>query len=233
MTAAPPNWWPAKELLTEFQVWGRFYETRIAGQLERLRSHLELFPVGWSPERAIEGQADLVVVMMNPGASEPLPNLQACGEFEPTRPDTTQYQILRLMRRAQALGLPWKHARVLNLSDLRTPKSAELFVKLTLYAADHRHSIFAAHRRSELKLALGAERTPVLLAWGLNPSLRERAACAQTALAGHPSLGLLVTSGAYRHPLPQRADLQKAWLDGVEAQIRAKAVGEQSRVILP
>lgn len=213
------SWWPASELLTRFQVWGRFYEAPIAGTPERLRSHLELFPVDWSPAKAIESPADLVVVMMNPGSSQALPSMDNHQGFVPTRPDNTQYQILRLMLRAQAKGKVWRHARVLNLSDLRTPKSAELFVKLAEYAADSSHSMFSAARQAELVRALGPEKTPVLHAWGLNPALQPWAEKAQTALAGHPALGIAVGPTAFRHPLPQRADLQKAWLDQVSAQI--------------
>lgn len=213
------SWWPASELLTRFQVWGRFYEASIAGTPERLRSHLELFPVDWSPAQAIESPADLVVVMMNPGSSQALPSMDSHLGFVPTRPDNTQYQILRLMLRVQAKGKAWRHARVLNLSDLRTPKSAELFVKLAQYAGDSSHSLFSAGRQAELARALGPADTPVLHAWGLNPALQPWAEKALAALSGHPVLGIPVGSTAFRHPLPQRADLQKAWLDQVSAQV--------------
>lgn len=213
------SWWPASELLTRFQVWGRFYEATIAGAPERLRSHLELFPVGWSPAQAIASPADLVVVMMNPGSSQPLPSMDSHQGFVPTRPDNTQYQILRLMLRAQAKGKTWQHARVLNLSDLRTPKSAELFVKLGQYAADSSHSMFSPQRQAELTQALGPATTPVLRAWGLNPTLQPWAEQALKALTGHPVLGVSEGLTAFRHPLPQRADLQKAWLDQVSSQL--------------
>jgi hypothetical protein len=213
------SWWPASELLTQFQVWGRFYEASIAGVPERLRSHLELFPVGWSPARAIDSPADLVVVMMNPGSSQPLPSMESHQGFVPTRPDNTQYQILRLMLRAQAKGKTWRHARVLNLSDLRTPKSAELFVKLGQYVRDPSHSMFSPQRQTELTRALGPVATPVLRAWGLNPVLQPWAERALQALAGHPVLGVSEGLTAFRHPLPQRADLQKIWLDQVSVQI--------------
>lgn len=212
------SWWPASELLTRFQVWGRFYEARVAGVPERLRSHLELFPTHWSPARAIESPADLVVVMMNPGSSQPLPSMDSHLGFVPTRPDNTQYQILRLMLRAQSHGRSWQHARVINLSDLRTPKSAELFVKLRQYAADSRHSIFSNERHQELNAALGAPSTPVLRAWGLNPALEMFAKLALASLKAYPELGIAEGNCAYRHPLPQRADFQRAWLDQVSQQ---------------
>lgn len=213
------SWWPASELLTRFQVWGRFYEATIAGVPERLRSHLELFPVDWTPARAIDAPADLVVVMMNPGSSVPLPSMESHRDFVPTRPDNTQYQILRLLLRAQAKGQAWQHARVLNLSDLRTPKSAELFTKLTQYAADNQHSVFSPGRQAELAVALGPANTPVLRAWGLNPALSPWAEKALSVLDKHPGLGVAQGERAYRHPLPQRADFQKAWLDQVTSQI--------------
>jgi hypothetical protein len=211
--------WTARELLTQFQVWGRFYEANIAGESEHLRSHLELFPIEWEPHRAVGAPADLIVVMMNPGSSQPMPGRVNHGDFKPTRPDNTQYQILRLMLLAQTQGRSWRHARVINLSDLRTPKSAELFDKLNRYSCDDRHSIFSSSRVEELSLALGPIATPVLRAWGLSPILRIMANRALSILNPHPFLGLSIDSISYRHPLPQRIDLQRAWLKQVFAQL--------------
>lgn len=219
------SWLPASELMNRFQVWGRFYQSCIAGVPEQLRSHLELFPSGWEPHRAIGEPADLVVVMMNPGSSKPLLGGRAFRDFVPTRPDNTQYQILRLILRARESGRPWQHARVINLSDLRTPKSAELVAKLRLYEADSRHSIFCDERKTELAMALGRAETPVLRAWGLHKALYPLAQMAHCRLAGHPELGLCEGGTAYRHPLPQRVDLQRAWLDRVSEQACVQVVG--------
>ena len=75
---------------------------------------------------------DAVFIMMNPGSSRPLNEVnnrihaEAIHELPislvPTKPDTTQYQVMRVMHYCE-----WRHVRVLNLSDLRCPKSGEFF----------------------------------------------------------------------------------------------------------
>ncbi len=63
-----------------------------------------------------------MVVMMNPGSSYPLNGID--NNFLPSeaQPDITQKQIMRVM---DAVG--FDYARILNLSDLRTPDSGELY----------------------------------------------------------------------------------------------------------
>jgi hypothetical protein len=124
-------------LLDEFAVYGHYYQARIGPELqaplEALRSRLEIAPRAWSLSDVDAREADLLVIMMNPGASKPLGTLwdgDAPSGLVAAQPDRTQYQIMRLLRAAQALGLGWRHARVFNLSDLRTPESAEMIAKL-------------------------------------------------------------------------------------------------------
>ena len=145
--------WTAQALRERFAVFGRFYEARVGGRVVALRSHLEIFEheVGWPA--AIDADADLVAVMMNPGASRPLDELDARGWAE-TLPDRTQYQLMKLALHAQAAGRRIRHVRVINLSDLRTPKSALLFEALA-DLGDDRHSIFSPGRGEELAKALG------------------------------------------------------------------------------
>lgn len=212
--------WSARQLLQRFAVYGRFYERCVDGVTYPLRSHLEIFDrsLAWPAVR--QAQADLVAVMMNPGASRPLQAPQADGWAEAV-PDRTQYQLMKLALAAQAQNTRViRHIRVINLSDLRTPKSAELF-KL-LHHVGGWHSLFDASRTHELRQALGCADVPVLRAWGLSPHLRGLAQQASQALAGHPVLGLSDDGMAWRHPLPQRADLQRAWLHQMASQL-AKA----------
>ena len=115
----------ADALRERFAVHGRFYEATLEGRSFALRSHLELFEshLGW--REAVAAEADLVAVMMNPGASRPLAEPDADG-WAPAVPDRTQYQLMKLALHAQQRGWALRHIRVLNLSDLRTPKSAAL-----------------------------------------------------------------------------------------------------------
>ena len=215
--------WNAAGLLQRFAVYGRFYSENWAGQSFELRSHLEIFEpeLGW-PKVATAG-ADLVAVMMNPGASRPRGAIDSAG-WAPAVPDRTQYQLMKLAMHAQSAGVSIRHIRVINLSDLRTPKSTELFATLSSLSND-RHSIFCASRRAELTRAMGSVHTPVLCAWGLSKHLHELARKCVEFTAARTVLGLTVNQLSYRHPLPQRADLQAKWLDRLGAQIKTLASG--------
>jgi hypothetical protein len=230
----------ADALLSQFAVYGRFYQRPIAGVPELLRDRLEIAPHDWPLSDCVTGEPDLLVVMMNPGASRPLATLwdvpetaqKACNDsrrtvepvaaqagFVAAQPDRTQYQIMQLMIAAQAMGKNWQHARILNLSDLRTPKSAVFIEKLGAYAEDDSHSLFSAARRQECADLFADQRTPVLCAWGLSPHFASLAKRALASVTGHPILGLTADGVAYRHPLPQRHDLQLQWLADMRLQV--------------
>ena len=207
----------AAELLQRFAVHGRYYDAVLDGRPLALRSRLEIVGHGLDPVARRDAPADLVAVMMNPGGSRPLAELDAEG-WAPALPDRTQYQLMKLALHAQQAGWPLRHIRVINLSDLRTPKSADLFVLLETLA-DDRHSIFSPHRADELARALGPAQVPVLRAWGMAKLLAPWAARAVQATSTRRVLGLTDDGLCYRHPLPQRADLQQAWLEAMARQV--------------
>lgn len=210
----------ADALRQRFAVYGRFYRAPRDGQTLALRSHLEIFERGLTWPRAADADADLVAVMMNPGASRPLDEPDGQG-WALALPDRTQYQLMKLALLAQRAGRPVRHIRVINLSDLRTPKSAELFAALQA-CADDGHSIFSRGRCAELQKALGPERRSLLLrAWGLARQLEPLARAAIAATDDCQVLGLTDNGLGYRHPLPQRADLQQRWLAEMAGQIAA------------
>jgi hypothetical protein len=216
----------AGELLEHFAVYGRFTQRTIASVPEALRDRLEIAPRQWSLEQVLAHAPDLLVIMMNPGASRPIDSLWSDGRaqgFVATLPDRTQYQIMRLLLMAQQEGLPWVHARVLNLSDLRTPQSSVLFRKLNDYSKDDSHSIFSQARRNECAGHFSRPEMPVLCAWGLSAQLGALADAALIAAQGHLLLGVTTDGRGYRHPLPQRFDLQRQWLALMGAQIQALA----------
>ncbi len=222
MTAIPPVAADtAAALLARFAVAGRYYEAELDGRRWALRSRLEIVDRELDPAAARDRAPDLVAIMMNPGGSRPLADPDPEG-WAPALPDRTQYQLMRLALRARAAGWKLRHVRVINLSDLRTPKSAELFATLAALA-DDRHSVFAPARGGELAHALGPPDVPVLRAWGLARELEPWARLALTATRRRRVLGLTDKEPFYRHPLPQRADLQQAWLDAVGTQVAALA----------
>jgi hypothetical protein len=210
----------AAGLLERFEVFGRFYEATLDGQRRALRSHLEIVERGARGAEPWRAPADLVAVMMNPGASRPLEATDAEG-WAHAVPDRTQYQLMKLALHAQRIGWPLRHIRVLNLSDLRTPKSAELFETLASLRDDG-HSVFAASRRGELAASLGAG-VPVLRAWGMAVALAPLAQRAIAVTASCEVLGLTDDGLRYRHPLPQRADLQVQWLALMAQQVERVA----------
>lgn len=211
-------------LRQRFAVYGRFYKADIDGQTLDLRSHLEIFERDVAWPQAADAQADLVAVMMNPGGSRPLAEPDRRG-WTPALPDRTQYQLMKLALRAQEAGQAIRHIRVINLSDLRTPKSAELFAALASLA-DDRHSMFSPQRAAELRKALGPGRgSPLLRAWGLARQLEPLAAKAVAATRHCEVLGLTDNGLGYRHPLPQRADFQQRWLDDMGMQFAAACAG--------
>jgi hypothetical protein len=213
----------AEVLLNRFAVYGRFYEKEIGGVTEQMRDRLEIAPRGMPLQDVLEREPDLLVVMMNPGASRALDALWDDGGtlgFVAAVPDRTQYQIMRLLMAANDAGRDWEHARILNLSDLRTPKSAFFIEKLQTYAADDSHSLFSRSRTKECEALFSGKQTPVLLGWGLNAQFGELADRALEAAKGHPLLGLSADGRFYRHPLPQRYDLQVTWLAQLEGQIK-------------
>lgn len=217
--------WTAELLRARFAVHGRFYEADLGGQRWALRSHLEIFDPSLTWPDVARADADLVAVMMNPGASRPLAPPDA-GGWAPAVPDRTQYQLMKLALGASASGWPIRHIRVINLSDLRTPKSTVLFEAID-GLADDRHSMFSPSRTAELRQALGSGRAPVLRAWGMAKQLRPLVALALPTLKNEVKLGLTDDGVAFRHPLPQRADLQARWLLEVGAQMDAQTAARK------
>ena len=210
----------AEALRERFAVYGRFYDADFEGRRLGLRSHLEIFERSTAWPEAADARADLVAVMMNPGGSRPLDEPDRNG-WAPTLPDRTQYQLMKLALLAQAAGQPIRHIRVIDLSGLRTPKSAELFATLA-GLADDRHSSFSAHRAGELQQALGQQRpSPLLRAWGLARQLKGLAEKAVAGTSHCRVLGLTDNGLAFRHPLPQRADFQQRWLEQMADQVAA------------
>ena len=209
----------AAALLQRFSVYGRFYQKSLSGETRELRSHLEIFETNLAWSEIVDAEPDLVAVMMNPGASRPTEPLSADG-WARAVPDRTQYQLMKLALHAQSRGMPIHHVRVINLSDLRTPKSSELFTTLQTLK-DDRHSMFSSRRQVELDRALGGPDVPLLRAWGLAAPLSNLAQLCLSATSKRRVLGLTDDGLRYRHPLPQRADLQQAWLSQLCGQIDA------------
>lgn len=134
-----------------------------------------------------------------------------------TIPDTTQYQVMKVMA---ARG--WRHARVLNLSDLRETKSANLFRHVQTLATLPRgdtHSIFSAARREELLGHIGPveHSPPIILGWGRHKTLYPLAEQCLEALDGRRMVGVEAPDGplAYAHPSPMMQKAKDAWIERI------------------
>ncbi|UQB41926.1 DUF1643 domain-containing protein [Thiomicrospira microaerophila] len=190
-----------------FEVKGFFYESNG----HKLRKYLDIKRV------CVEmNEPDLMVVMMNPGSSYPLDGID--NNFIPSEaePDNTQQQIMRVMD-----AVVFNYARILNLSDLRTPVSRELY--RFLRSEESRvveHSIFSPSRQADLA-QLFVNGIPVIFGWGVNQALIPLAKQAIEALCISNPIGILKpnTKYSYYHPLPRNYAKQIEWVEHVTSQI--------------
>ena len=225
---------PAQELKCKFDVFGHFYSVQVAPKrVVECRSVLEIVESDHVPKltAAISNRRpDAVFIMMNPGSSRPLTevnnriHVDAIHELPislvPTKPDTTQYQVMRLMHYCG-----WRHVRVLNLSDLRCSKSGEFFKQFKGLEDDlsfDAHSVFSDQRKSELALKLTKHKAvPVIRAWGVSEALDpliER--CTSKLASAMIVRGLMKdgTTNKYLHPLPSLQRQKLLWVDQMVEQ---------------
>ena len=155
-----------------------------------------------------------MVVMMNPGCSKPIDGFEDNIIESEAIPDRTQDQIMKVM-----LACNYEYARVLNLSDIREPKSNLLFPKLLeMDSKGIAHSIFDVRRRADFD-SLFIKNVPVIFAWGVSPKLQDLAENAITVIDTDNPIGL-VKDGlewAYYHPLPQNFSKQQEWVKQITA----------------
>lgn len=225
------NCMKADDLKKIFAVFGHFITLSLGGKSVDLRPVLELLRKDLLPDHPDKiGRMipDLLVIMMNPGSSRPLDprycparvdkpqEIQPFGELTPTRPDTTQYQIMRVMW-AKGLG----HARVLNLSDLRETKSTVFiprYQELERIPGGLAHSLFSPSRSAERRLRMGQDAPrPVLVGWGRHPGLLPLARQCLDTLDMKRVIGVEVPGypELYTHPSPMMQKSKEAWVNAI------------------
>ena len=228
----------AAELKKRFTCYGHFYEwVLMDGQRVKCRSVLEIVDSAIMQEHLSDIsllKPDVVVVMMNPGSSHPkdiyhidqeVEYPQNLADFRKelvlTQPDNTQYQIMRI-----AVEMGWHHIRVLNLSDLRDPKSGSFLQRvesLSEIIGGHMHSIFCNERAAECKHALArASGGPIMLGWGQDTGLLPMVEVCMQKIAAedfctvssdvHPLLNA--------HPSPMLQKKKEEWLDRMLAELK-------------
>jgi hypothetical protein len=225
---------PAKDLKDKYGVFGHFYSVEVApGKVIDCRSVLEIVEKPHAPRKAsvLSGRRpDAVFIMMNPGSSRPLTEVsnripaEAIHELPvwlvPTKPDTTQYQVMRVMHYCE-----WRHVRVLNLSDLRCSRSGKffkLFKQLEEESPFDSHSVFSSRRDYELASQLTKHRAiPVICAWGVSRELDPLIERCISRLARHETIRGLQKEGTlnkYLHPLPSLQKQQRLWVNRMVEQ---------------
>ena len=224
----------ADELKSKFDVFGHFYSVQVAPKkVVECRSVLEIVESVHAPQKTAVlsiRKPDAVFIMMNPGSSRPLAEVDNGIHAEaihdltislvPTKPDTTQYQVMRVMHYCE-----WRHVRVLNLSDLRCPKSGVFFKQFKGLEEEHlfdAHSVFSDRRTDELALKLTGG-IPVIRAWGVSPHLDPLIdRCISKLTKAKVVRGLLKegTTNKFLHPLPSLQSQQVDWVNRMVEQCR-------------
>lgn len=222
-----PEFIPAEELKKHFDVFGLFYNISAS----RYRSCLEIVRKNCMEDSSslIKRKPDALVVMMNPGSSRPLHStdkshevksfseadkLLLKGKFIPAHPDPTQYQVERVMHR-----MKWNHVRVINLADVREPKS---YVFTDSIRKKNPYSIFSEERRTAL-LQLCTNET-VICGWGMDRKLTPLIDPAVDFLKENQVKVIGQANDAqdiyFRHPSPMMKTGKMKWLEDVWGQLK-------------
>lgn len=192
----------------EFEVTGFFYEQ--CGYKCRKFLDIKRLESGVS-------QPDIMVVMMTPGSSYPLDKIDNNTVASEAVPDKTQDQIMKVMNSAG-----FDYARILNLSDLRTPNSNDLYKFLKSEKSRiFPHSIFDDKRKIELD-TLFVKGVPVIYGWGVNPALNSLVEMAVKTIKCDTPIGIKKdrTEHSYYHPLPQVYQDQVEWVNKVTQMLK-------------
>jgi hypothetical protein len=229
----------AAELKRQFTCYGHFYElVLLNGEFAKCRSVLEIVDTSIpqdDPAAISEMEPDVVVIMMNPGSSRPKveghvderieypqPGGTNRKELVLTQPDNTQYQVMRV-----AVSQGWKHIRVLNLSDLRDPKSGSFLQKVDALGGiigGHVHSLFCLERDAECAHALKRKsQTPILLGWGQDLGLLPLVEQCLGRIDGEPTCTVAsdVHPKLNAHPSPMLQKKKLLWLDTIIGKLES------------
>ncbi|PCI88145.1 MAG: DUF1643 domain-containing protein [Hyphomicrobiales bacterium] len=229
----------AGDLKQKYAIYGNFYQRKInAETVISGRNILEIVAHDICPllARDIDDMLpDAVMIMMNPGSSQPLEGIDHLKPLSKTamvpqnlvatKPDTTQYQVMRVMH-----YMNWQHVRVINLSDLREAKSP-LFIKKYMWLEAEfgfdLHSIFAARRADELARVLKRKNAaPIINGWGVSEKLDALIARALPVLPNSESMFGIVKPELepkkYFHPLPTLQRDKNLWVENIVKQLTLK-----------
>ncbi|MDU2065031.1 MAG: hypothetical protein E6713_09310 [Sporomusaceae bacterium] len=241
----------ADELKNTYSVYGSFYNIKQSdGECIPCRNVLDI--IADKREKTLNNNfaipllygkiPEVYFCMMNPGSSEPQPTKVERYNGPPeydmdedlpkkilqtpmvsAKPDTTQYMVMNVMKYTNL-----KHVRVINLSDIREPKSKNFVEKINgfyLIHKNHIHSIFDPLRQKELQIALGNEmKIPVVAAWGKNRKYLDLIHLCKKGIVGTDCHGLFDDKKKLlaKHPLPPDWNKQMVWLADMVELLKSK-----------
>ena len=226
---------PANRLKKTYEVFGHFYSVNLkSGEKIDCRSILEIVTKQEKPsdiDRLLDASPDAIFIMMNPGSSRPLVEVnnviseisinQLVVSLMPTKPDTTQYQVMRVMHYCD-----WQHVRVLNISDIRDSKSGSFvdrYSDIEKRTGFSSHALFCCNRSVELRRKLSRKpEAPIVCAWGVSPDLDpliERCLNVVAGTAGLTGLKKPSTENKYFHPLPTLQKDKEQWVTNLVSHI--------------
>lgn len=231
----------ASELKLKYNVFGSFYNLKSNGsEIAKCRNILEIYRKEYisgisESVPLFFGKPDSIFVMMNPGSSEP----RKIGFEEPffnlsgaekkiaqnclvkAKPDVTQYQVMRVMSE-----MGWDHVRVINLSDIREPKSLKFFKNVKDFEDQYGdiHTIFSDLRKWEIERAFLMKRgdSPVVLGWGMAKELKFLAEKAMKFIKDFNFTGIESDSNVhlYAHPSPNIQTAKIKWLKDISGKLK-------------
>lgn len=231
----------ADELKNIFTVYGSYYDLLDKdGERIPCRNILEIFRRSYfnplpEPLSLATSRPDAIFVMMNPGSSEPrqfgfrepalsmeeAPDKLGNLEMVFAKPDVTQYQVMRVITE-----MGWNHVRIVNLSDIREPKSLKFFKQVKEFEVIYSdvHTVFS-NLRSEERVKvfdLKEKKSPVILGWGRDKSLIPLAERALGFLRDFNTIGLRSKDDPilYLHPSPNIQKAKIKWLEDILNKIK-------------
>jgi hypothetical protein len=236
------NFLYAAELKKTFRCYGHFYRLNIAGTDPLLcRSVLEITSLpreavgaGTEPDDLFAAPnterslPDAIIIMMNPGSSRPIEegdtesllSMPLPEHFKKplvlTQPDNTQYQIMRV-----AVSKGWQHVRILNISDIRDPKSPSFISRtkaLDGIEGGGTHSLFSKVRENEREqMLMRKPGAPFILGWGQDTGLIPLAGQCLRCIAGEKIVTVPSESNPIltAHPSPMMQDKKEEWIETI------------------
>lgn len=222
----------ADKLKNKYIVEGRFYVLKSKKTTTKCRSLLTITDTNPKNDKK------LLVVMLNPGSSRPFDSEYKETEVLTTKikdlatisltkakPDTTQYQIMRVMKEFN-----YSFANIINLYDIIESKSNLLFDNAKKGDLENEASIFSDTRLNELNSYFTAD-TSVILAWGNTKTIKEieKIAIDKVLKLSKKIFYVRGNNNIINHPSPLNHNLKIKWLENIFDVLRKNETHKMMR----